>query len=298
MFSIKLTTFFNAVAPTRAKSDKSSYHVLTWKLQHLHLFLALILVSFTTSHAGDFDIESYGFPVRSFKITPTMTFRRREVGSLQPVLGGGIWILAHHEAPFQRGLGRDFSNAPYDASLESKDRYCSRSRNSAIAYDNIEHMDVAELEEDENPPLAEDISDERMNRFHRDEYHKASDYTFRISISISWLNRLWGRASHYVGSDDQPVFADAVVVKVVYLGHGAILPINKPLQRICTNGMDHVVCGVKVDEILCMWFELKSGIKEGDALVDRLVDPTPLGEGAQDLADWSSVLTDIRLLID
>jgi hypothetical protein len=228
-----------------------------------------------------------------------MTFRRREVGSLQPILGGGVWILAHHEAPFQRGLGRGFINAPYKPSIESKDRFRSRCRFGDFARENGEYMGVEEDEdEDEEPPRADEISDERTNRFHREEPHKASDHIFRISISISWLNRLWGQASECVGLDVQAVLPEDEVMRAIYLVHGVIVPINKPLQQKCTNGLELGAYQVNRDEILCRWFEFKAGVEKGDALFDELVDTRPLGEGARDLANKSRFYRNIKILMD
>jgi hypothetical protein len=93
---------------------------LTWKLQHIHLILALILLSHTTGHVGDFDIDIFKYPILCFKITPTMTFRRRDIGSIKHVTGGPGWILADNEAPYTKGFGDDFEGVPYAKSIDNE----------------------------------------------------------------------------------------------------------------------------------------------------------------------------------
>lgn len=67
-----------------------NYNILTWKMQRLHFVLAAALVSYSTSHAGDFDIAVFERPVRYFKMAPALTFRRRDVGSEF----GPLWVMA------------------------------------------------------------------------------------------------------------------------------------------------------------------------------------------------------------
>jgi hypothetical protein len=232
---------------------------LTWKLQHLHLVLALILLSHTTCHVGDFDIEIFKYPVLCFAITPNMTFRRRDIGSLKHVTGGPAWILADNKAPYTRDLGSGFEDVPY----------------------------------------AKCVEDERTNRFHHGglQIGSPTELSFRISIYAVKLPFLGGSIVGFIDSNGDHVLGNANRCKVIFLGHGVVLPVNKAPPKKFTNATQ--LEGKLVDEVdvLCHWFELKPDYK-GDALFDGLMNPEILGKNAKEWVDSNWFDLKVKLLLE
>lgn len=227
---------------------------MAWKLRHLHFLYALALVSSVGNHVVDFDWQIWEEPVRCFRVSKTLTFRRHDVESMAGFLGK-VWILAKEELVNETdqdttaggGGGRP---GRIDSCVE-RDPAELEFQYLAIASAEQNMDETASTHQTAETGFIKGLTNPTSNP-------KGVNSTFQISISVSQLCALWNADIGFVEPEQHQVDREDASTRTTGKGSG------RRIKRLeVGSGVILPVVGSSSDkhaskEIVCKWYSLES----------------------------------------